>query len=57
MTREEGGADNKPNNWGVCAALACAVNGVSRAVLVIFVGDTEECFELVFSFLEGTGIH
>jgi hypothetical protein len=32
VTFEEGGADDTPDNWGITAALTCAIDGECVAV-------------------------
>ena len=55
VTVKQNTVDDTPNGRRVSASLSCAIYWKDFAVLVKFVGDAKERFQLVFAFLQGRG--
>jgi hypothetical protein len=55
VTIKQDTADDAPNGGRIAASLSCTIYGKYFAVFVIFVGNAEEGFEFVFTFLQGGG--
>ena len=56
VTIEKNTADYAPDDRRVSAALPGAVNGEDFAVFIKLIGDTEQGFQLILTFLE-SGSH
>ena len=54
MDIEQYAADDSPDDWGVSAPLACAIDGVKGAMLVEGIRDSKRGFQFELGLLESS---